>query len=150
MKWMAIMIWAGIGCASTPPPEPVSTRRATPVEKEPERARKVVTDTRVEILPPIRFVGQSATFDPISIPILDAIAATLAGNRDIKLVEVTAYGVDAIAQFQARVGAARAQAIVDQLVARGVSPKRLIASGAAQPPAGSAPVPSFLILERGP
>lgn len=123
--------------------------RAQPEPAEPEHRRaKVVTDTHVEILDPIRFLSGSAAFDPRSTEILDAIAKTLIGNPRLKLVEVQAYGADALVQFQGRVGADRAQAIVDQLVARGVERRRLVASGGAAPPPGRSGEPVFLILER--
>jgi outer membrane protein OmpA-like peptidoglycan-associated protein len=138
-----------IGCASAPS-DPVATTSPRAPDRPATPPRKVVTETKVEVLDPIRFVGQSAAIDPVSIPILDAIAATLAGNPTIELVEVRAYGADAIEQFQAKVGVARAQAIVDQLVARGVAPSRLIAAGQARPPAGAPTVPVFEILQRSP
>jgi outer membrane protein OmpA-like peptidoglycan-associated protein len=110
----------------------------------------VVTETHVEILDPIRFLSGSVTLDPRSTPILDAIASTLTGNPSIKLVAVHAYGADALTQFQARIGADRAQAIVDQLVARGVARTRLVAQGEATPPPGAGPGPQFEILKRDP
>lgn len=111
---------------------------------------KVVTDTHVEILDPIKFVPGSATLEITSIPMIDAIAQTLTGNPSIRRVAVQAFGADALASLQERLGATRAQMIVDQLIARGVEPKRLVAEGLAQPPAGTPNAPLFLILERAP
>lgn len=108
----------------------------------------VVTETQVEILDPIRFLTGSAAIDPRSTPILDAIASTLAGNPSIKLIAVRAYGADALVQFRGRVGAERAQAVIEQLVARGVSRSRLVAQGEAVPPPGSSNVTAFEILDR--
>lgn len=107
-----------------------------------------MTETHVEILDPIQFLTGSVTLDPRSTPILDAVASTLTGNPSIKLVAVHAYGADALVQFQARIGADRAQAIVDQLVARGVERARLVAQGEAAPPPGWTSAPQFEILKR--
>ena len=113
--------------------------------------RDLARDARSEILDPIRFLSGPAALHPSSRRILDAIAQTLQGNPSIKLVAVHAYGDDALAQFQARVGVERAQVIVEQLVARGVQRTRLIADGRAAPPAGSAAGPSFeIVLRRDP
>lgn len=146
--WVAALLLGA--CASTPPPDPVapSSHTTTTQTTKPEKRRMVVTETHVEILDPIRFLTGSVTIDPRSTPSLDAIASTLTGNPSIKLVAVHAYGTDALSQFQARIGADRAQAIVDQLVARGVSPGRLVAQGEATPPPGWPSVPQFEILKR--
>jgi hypothetical protein len=45
-------------------------------------------------------------------------------------------------------GQRRAQAIVAELVARGVSPARLRAWGMARPPSGAGPGPELIIAER--
>jgi outer membrane protein OmpA-like peptidoglycan-associated protein len=109
-----------------------------------------VTDTQVEILEPIRFLTGSASLDLRSTPILDAIASTLAGNPSIKLVAVHAYGIDALVQFQGRIGAARAQVVVEELVLRGVARTRLVAQGEAAPPPGVSAMTTFEILTRDP
>ena len=137
-------------CGGAPPPEPVSTTApgARVAEPAPKGKVKVVTETVIEILDPIRFKPGSATIEATSIPMLDAVARTLAGNPSIKLVAVQAFGPDTVATLQASLGTTRAQVIVDELIARGVERGRLVADGAAQPP-GSAPnVPVFVILER--
>lgn len=107
----------------------------------------VVSETHIAILDPIRFLTGSVTLDPRSTPILDAVASTLRGNPSIKLVAVHAYGGDTLRQFQARVAAERAQAVVDQLVARGIARSRLVADGRGTTRAYSV---AFEILERGP
>lgn len=110
----------------------------------------VITSTTIEILDPIMFLTGSPTLDPRSTPILDAIASTLTGNPSIQLVEIHAYGADTLAQFQARIAAERAQAIVNALVVRGVDKKRLLAAGSATPPPGQSSVPVFEIVQRTP
>jgi outer membrane protein OmpA-like peptidoglycan-associated protein len=108
----------------------------------------VITETSIEILDPITFLPGSAALEPSSLRMLDAVARTLDGNPSIKLLAVQAFGVDTVAALQARLGATRAQAVVDELVARGVARARLLAEGDAKPPAGSANAVVLLILER--
>ncbi len=109
-----------------------------------------MTETSVEILDPIRFLPGSPALERTSIPMLDAVAHTLTGNPSIKRVAVQAFGADALASLQDRLADARAQRIVDELIARGVEPARLVADGSALPPAGQPNAPIFLILERAP
>lgn len=146
--WLGIVIGACQSTSQQPTAQGTATAHDTaPVTK---RGRMVVTDTQVEIFDPIRFLAGSASIDARSTPVLDAIAATLTGNPKIKLVAVHAYGADALVQFQSRIGAERAQAIVEQLVARGVARSRLVAQGEATPPPGGSMGPSFEILARDP
>ena len=149
MRWLAFaLISIAAACRAPQPAAPIATTSpATTKPAEPRRG-KVVTDTHVEILDPIKFLPGSATLDPTSTRIIDAIASTLTGNPSIKLVAVQAFGADALTKFQAQLGADRAQVIVDALIARGVERKRLVAEGDAQPPAGYPNAPVFLILER--
>ena len=112
-----------------------------------EAGRRVVTDSKIEILDNIRFVGTTAEIAATSSRMLDAVAETLENNPSIKLLEVRGFGVDA-KHDQLVLGHLRARAVVAALVQRGVSPKRLRASGAARPDHGSDPAPEFLILIR--
>lgn len=151
MRGWIVAVAFVVGCRSAPAPasdpiEASSGTRATNTQPSPKRL--VVTDTDVEILDPIEFLSGSSALHPKSARILDAIAATLLGNPSIKLVEVRAYGSDALTQFRAQVAAERAQAIVDQLIARGVDRRRLVADGAPVPPPGRSAVPVFFILQR--
>jgi len=154
MRGRLVVVALIAACRSAPAPAPAqpasreSSARAEP--DKPERQRLVVTSTSVEILDPIQFLAGSPALDPRSARILDAIASTLLGNPSIRLVEVHAYGADALAQFQARVGADRAQTIVNELVARGVDRKRLVAAGKATAPNGRPSAPEFEILLREP
>jgi outer membrane protein OmpA-like peptidoglycan-associated protein len=139
-------------CSHAPPPaRPVETEAPAVVQApEPKGHVHVETDTHVEILDPIKFFVASPAIDPRSTPILDAVASTLTGNPSIKVVEVIAYGADAVPSLQQSVALARAQAVVAELVARGVDQKRLRASGEAVPTPGNGPGPTFLILKRDP
>ncbi|HEY5927843.1 MAG TPA: OmpA family protein [Kofleriaceae bacterium] len=150
MRWIAIGLAAACACRSAPAPATLSTATPAPATvADPPRGKvKVITETQISILDPIKFLPGSPTLDATSIPALDAMATTLAGNPSIKLVAVQTFGADTVATFQASLGTARAQTLVDALVARGISPKRLIAEGYPKPPAGRSNDPSFLILER--
>ncbi|HTL34862.1 MAG TPA: OmpA family protein [Kofleriaceae bacterium] len=150
MRWLlasALVVFAA--CAHTSTTTVATKQPAQPADRpEPRGKVKVVTDTHVEILDPIKFLSGSPSIEPSSGPILDAIAGTLTGNPSIKLVEIIAYGADAVPSLQQSVAVARAQAVVGELIARGVESRRLRASGEAVPQRGMGPGPTFLILER--
>jgi outer membrane protein OmpA-like peptidoglycan-associated protein len=103
-----------------------------------------VTSTSITILDQIAFVGVSSVLDPVSFPMLDAVAATLDGNPSIRAMEVSASGADGPAQWQRLLGEERARAIVDYLVHQGVDRVRLRPLGTAQVPVRTA----FSILQR--
>jgi len=151
MRWIGIVL-AIAACHHAPPPAPVATKEpaAAPTTATPKKAKEVVTDTQVEILDPIQFFAGSPTIDPRSTRTLDAVASTLIGNPSLKVVEVIAFGTDAVTSLQLSVAEARAHAIVSELVARGVDQSRLRASGMATPTGGLGPGPTFLILARDP
>ena len=111
-------------------------------------ARQVITDSHIELLPAIKFEGLTAQVVPEAHESLDAIASTLEGNPSILVVEVQAFGGDGDPKYQQVIGEQRARAIVDYLVKRGVSPKRLRSRGVAQAPVGQDNRPVFEILQR--
>ncbi|HSD89625.1 MAG TPA: OmpA family protein [Kofleriaceae bacterium] len=150
MRWIGLAL-AIAACHHAPPPAPVATTEpAAARTTTPKKPVKIVTDTKVELLDPIRFYAGSPTIDPASMPTIDAIASTLLGNPSLKVVEVVAFGTDAVTSLQVAVATARAQAIVSELVARGVDQNRLRASGMATPVGGLGPGTTFLILARDP
>jgi outer membrane protein OmpA-like peptidoglycan-associated protein len=112
--------------------------------------RKVVTDTSIEILDDIHFIGTTTQIAGSSFRMMDAVAATLKGNPEIKRMEVIAFGSDLAGPTLDQVALAqgRARAIVQALQLRGVAPQRLVARGSAHPPRPKNPSPMFLILER--
>lgn len=60
----------------------------------PDRGRVVVTDTAIEILDRVYFRRGSADIQPTSTPVVDAIAATLRGNADIRALEIQGHASD--------------------------------------------------------
>jgi outer membrane protein OmpA-like peptidoglycan-associated protein len=90
----------------------------------------VITDTDIEILDPISFEHSKVQFSKSSLPILDAVAATLIGNPSILEVEIQGHtderGND-LANL--RLSEARARVVKNYLVAKGVDAKRLGAQG---------------------
>jgi outer membrane protein OmpA-like peptidoglycan-associated protein len=150
MRWSWVLLVAA-ACSHASPGPVATTKPAQPAaQTQPKKKIQIVTETKVEILDPITFASASPTINPTSIPITDAIASTLSGNPSIKLVEVIAYGSDAVPSLRESVAIARAQAVVGELIARGVDSRRLRASGEAMPRQGTGPGPTFLILERDP
>jgi len=112
------------------------------------KKRIVTTSSSIEIFGPLRFVGHTSQIDErTGKRMLDAVADALNGNPSIALVEVYATGADA-PDYQKTLGQERANKIVEELVARGVARKRLIARGRALPRPGESAAPFFLIAQR--
>ena len=111
--------------------------------------RRVITETKIEVLGPIRFEGATPRLDrgKATTKMLDGLARTFIGNPSITKVEVRAYGADAKYQ-RGLLGAQRARAIVLALVQRGVNGKRLVPHGFGAPQPGESAHPAFLILAR--
>jgi outer membrane protein OmpA-like peptidoglycan-associated protein len=110
----------------------------SPKHAKKEGGKITVSDTKIEILDPIAFVGDTAEIAPSSNPMLDAVAANMSGEPSIKLVEIVVHGPDKALSAQ------RAKALVDQIVARKVAPERLRSSAGDE---ANVHV-SFVILER--
>ena len=99
------------------------------------RRRVVVTDTSIEILDKVYFTSGGVDLVPASLPLIDAVAATLLGNPNLTKLSIIGHAdkfeagdLDALSQTRAR-------KVVDYLIAKGVSPDRLLTSGlgASQP-----------------
>jgi len=142
MRWLVVLV---VGCATTRPP--ILAHHAPPpppAAPEPERPHRViVTETEIEMMPDVWWVGATATLNPDGERALDGIAQTLAAYDDIRVMEIRAYGGNVSAWA---LGDARAHAIVDGLVRRHVDPKRLVARGFADGPSA----PTLTILDREP
>jgi outer membrane protein OmpA-like peptidoglycan-associated protein len=117
----------------------------------PDRGRVVVTDTSIEILEHIYFGKDSDAVQSRSRPIVDAIAATLAGNPTIAKVEIGGHASADEGDVWG-LSAHRASAIRDALIAKGIDPARLVVVpyGATQPigDAEKSRRVEFLVAER--
>ena len=96
-------------------------------------------DSALTILEHIYFAADSAEISPASQPIVDAIAATLRGNPDIRRVEVEGHA-DPGEERPWAVSAQRAEAVRQALVTAGVDPEVLVVRPirGGPPPPGSA------------
>jgi outer membrane protein OmpA-like peptidoglycan-associated protein len=148
MRWMVLVF---VACNHASAPTPIARKPAEPPPaQEPEKKIKIVTSSEVRLLDPIKFMAGSPSIDPTSNETLDAVAHTLIADPSITLMEVIAYGSDAVPSLQESVAVSRAQAIVSELIKRGVDKRRLQASGEATSPNAGGPLdPTFLILKRG-
>jgi outer membrane protein OmpA-like peptidoglycan-associated protein len=85
---------------------------------------------RVEIFDSIHFETASATIKPESFPTLDAVAATLVGTPQIRLLEIQGHaderGDD---DYNLQLTEARAHSVKQYLIAHGVAPDRLQSHG---------------------
>jgi outer membrane protein OmpA-like peptidoglycan-associated protein len=131
-----LLALAGATAAADPVPGPLAPKR-----------RVVVTDTSYEVIETIRFAGATATLAAESSKMLDAVARVLDGNPEIQLIEIRAYGAGPARGRQA-VADARARAIADELVRRGIDAARLRTNGIARPPRGASGGPEFVIVRR--
>jgi outer membrane protein OmpA-like peptidoglycan-associated protein len=91
----------------------------------PDRGRVVVTETNIEILDKVYFRRGSAEIQPGSLPIVEAIAATLSGNADILVVEIQGHASDDESSVWDLTGQ-RASAVKRWLESQGVT-TRLVA-----------------------
>lgn len=90
----------------------------------PDRGRVVVTDTKISIMDKVYFTNGSAVIQSQSLPIIDAIAATLSGNPDIAKIEVQGHAADNEKKPDG-LARRRADAVTSALIKRGVSMRRL-------------------------
>jgi outer membrane protein OmpA-like peptidoglycan-associated protein len=91
----------------------------------PDRGRVVVTSTAIEVLDQIYFDKASDHIRSPSSPLVDAIAATLRGNPDIRKIEIGGHA-SADEGEQWGLSSRRAAAVRQALVARGIEPSRLV------------------------
>src|SRR5678815_2390123 len=73
--------------------------------------RVVVTSSSVAILAPIQFTGATAALTAESAPMLDAIAQTLDGNPELRVIEVRAFGATGTGRARQTLADRRARAI---------------------------------------
>jgi len=104
--------------------------RDQPADSCPPR-RIVTTDSSIEILEPIAFVGNTAELTPTSNRMIEAVARSLIGNPDILVVEVRGHSDSLLhREERAELARKRAEVVAAQLIAQGVAPERLTTYGA--------------------
>ncbi len=107
------------------PDEPETYNGIDDADGCPDRGRVVVTDTSIEVLDQIFFGHDSAVVRPASTSVLDAIAATLRGNPEIRKVEVGGHASDDEAESWS-LASRRAAAVRQALIDRGIEARRLV------------------------
>ena len=103
----------------------------------PDRGQVLIEDAELRILEHVFFSEGSAELSSRALPLIDAVAATLAGNPDITRVEIHGHA-DSHEADPWGLSAARASAVRDALLARGIADGRLaiVPHGATQPADG--------------
>lgn len=107
------------------PNEPETYNGIEDADGCPDRGRVVVTSTSLEVLDQIYFSKGSETIKPASVPILDAVAATLLGNPELIKIEVGGHASEDESEVWG-LSSRRAAAVRDALIERGVEPRRLV------------------------
>lgn len=96
----------------------------------PDRGDVIIEDNNIIILEKIYFETDSAVIQERSYSIIDAVAATLNGNPQIRLVEIQGHaderGGD---EYNLRLTRDRAASVVEAVVQRGVDRERLRSAG---------------------
>jgi OmpA-OmpF porin, OOP family len=116
--------------AAEPEPEPVPEPAAEPPPPEPPPERVVVKDEKIEINEKVQFETGSAVLKKESESLLDDVAKALTDHPEIKRVRVEGH-TDSRAgdHYNKKLSKARAEAVKDYLVSKGVAARRLIARG---------------------
>lgn len=107
------------------PNEPESYNGIDDEDGCPDRGRVVVTSTSIEVLDQVYFAKGSDRIKPAASPILDAIAATLSGNPDIRRIEIGGHATEDEGEMWG-LSSRRAVAVRQALVQRGVDSGRLV------------------------
>jgi len=107
------------------PDEPETYNGHDDVDGCPDRARVIVASTRIEVLEQVYFKRGSDAHAGRSLPIVDAIAATLRGNPDIRKVEIGGHASDDEGDPWG-MAMRRASAVRTSLVEHGIDGNRLV------------------------
>jgi OmpA-OmpF porin, OOP family len=113
------------GCPPAPAPP---ARTAPPPPPDPPRVK--LLETRIDILAQVQFETNTAVIRPESDSLLEEVAALLRTHPELLRVEVQGHTDSAgTPDFNQRLSQERAQAVMAWLVAHGVEPTRLSATG---------------------
>jgi len=96
----------------------------------PDKGRVIVRKGKLEILDKIYFETASDVIKPVSLPLIDAIAATLNGNPQIQLIEVQGHADErGDADYNLDLTERRARSVKRALIERQVDALRLTSRG---------------------
>jgi len=114
------------------PKEPGEANEEDPSKNGcPQYVRRISGSSEIEITKQVDFEFDKAVIIPKSYPILDEVVKLLKANPEIKLLSVEGHtdnvGID---EYNERLSALRAEAVVQYLINRGgIAPKRLVSKG---------------------
>jgi OmpA-OmpF porin, OOP family len=119
---LLLLAWRGVALADAAVPAPRPPAGSPPlVTVEPDRL--VLRDH-------IYFDSSKATIKPLSLPLIDAIAAALRANPWIEVLAIQVHSEErGNDDYNLRLTEGRAQAVRDALIARAILPARLTARG---------------------
>lgn len=96
----------------------------------PQYVRRISGSSEIEITKQVDFEFDKAVIIPKSYPILDEVVKLLKANPEIKLLSVEGHTDNVgIAEYNERLSALRAEAVVQYLVGHGIASKRLVSKG---------------------
>jgi outer membrane protein OmpA-like peptidoglycan-associated protein len=96
----------------------------------PDRGSVIIEENQIVILEKIYFETDSAEIQQRSYPIIDAVAATLIGNPQIKKIEIQGHADERSSdEYNVRLTRDRAAAVLEALVQRGVLRERVRSGG---------------------
>jgi OmpA-OmpF porin, OOP family len=96
----------------------------------PDQGRVIVENNNIVILDKVQFATGSAKILTKSNAILDAVAATLKGHPEFKVVEIGGHADERGSNsLNLRLTKARAHSVLEALIARGVDKSRLVSQG---------------------
>ncbi len=96
----------------------------------PDKGRVIIEGSDIVILDKIQFATASTKILPESIPIVDAVAATLKGHPEFLTVEVAGHADERASDaYNLNLTKGRARSVVAALVQRGISRNRLVSQG---------------------
>ncbi len=96
----------------------------------PQYVRRISGSSEIEITKQVDFEFDKAIIVPKSYPILDEVVKLLKANPEIKLLSVEGHTDNVgIAEYNERLSASRAEAVVQYLVGHGIASKRLVSKG---------------------
>src|SRR5690606_29579751 len=96
----------------------------------PDKGKVIIDGSNIVILEKINFATASAEILPQSIPIVEAVAATLQGHPEFLVIEVAGHADERGADgYNLDLTKRRAASVRSALVSRGVRDKRIVSQG---------------------